>query len=268
VVPSPAQAARDKSEAYPEYNPHRHTCWATANGHFVSQICTFGDPRAKTSIALTGNSHAGQWLPALEALATVRHWRITTFLASECALSDAPQRMRVAGTDHNCLDWVHRTSSEIAAGRFALVIMSNRMSVPIRDAADQIEAYRGGYERVLRQFSLAHVRVLVLRDTPAPGDGGVQSIPDCLASHPHRYAACAGTRNWIPNDPTPRAVAALRDPRIMSVDLDDHICQRDRCDGAVGGVVVYFDGSHLTATFAKTLAPYLRPAVQRALDRS
>jgi hypothetical protein len=29
----------------------------------------------------------------------------------------------------------------------------------------------------------------------------------------------------------------------------------------VGGVVVYFDGEHLTATYSRTLAPYLEPAV-------
>ncbi|HZE67761.1 MAG TPA: SGNH hydrolase domain-containing protein, partial [Sporichthyaceae bacterium] len=67
-------------------------------------------------------------------------------------------------------------------------------------------------------------------------------------------------------DPVGEAVAALRDRRLRVVDLDDHICGRTECAGAVGGVVVYFDGSHLTATFARTLAPYLNVSIRRALD--
>ena len=49
------------------------------------------------------------------------------------------------------------------------------------------------------------------------------------------------------------------------VDLTDHICGPTVCSAVTGGVITYFDASHLTATYAATLAPYLAPVIERAL---
>ena len=41
-----------------------------------------------------------------------------------------------------------------------------------------------------------------------------------------------------------------------------YLCDRAACHTTVGGVVVYKDEQHLTATFARTLAPLLAPALR------
>ena len=38
--------------------------------------CVYGDPGSKTAVVLFGDSHAAQWFPALNALATQRSWRL------------------------------------------------------------------------------------------------------------------------------------------------------------------------------------------------
>ena len=38
--------------------------------------CTYGDPTSDTVVAVVGDSHAAQWLPALEEIATQRHWKL------------------------------------------------------------------------------------------------------------------------------------------------------------------------------------------------
>ena len=59
--------------------------------------------------------------------------------------------------------------------------------------------------------------------------------------------------------PTP---AAARVPGVTMVNLTDMICQPNWCGAVVGSVVVYRDtSSHLTKTFALTLAPYLDRAI-------
>jgi hypothetical protein len=263
VVPGPAAAARDWSDAWAEPKQAGVNCFAYPQ-LYASRGCTFGDPRGHISVALAGNSHAAHLLPALEVLAKVEHWRITTFLAGGCALSDTAQVMGNTEANASCADWVHRTVGQISAGHFDLVVMANRM-YPVHPGTEQVGAYREGYRRVLGEFSRAHLRVLALHDTPAPIDGGLLSVPDCLASHPTDYRPCTGNRGWIPPDPVGEAVLAVHDRRISMLDLNDHICGRRECAGAVGGVVVYFDGLHLTATFARTLAPYLNLPIRRAL---
>jgi hypothetical protein len=47
-----------------------------------------------------------------------------------------------------------------------------------------------------------------------------------------------------------------RQPDITSIDLDHVVCPRwPTCDPIVGQVIVRRDGNHLTATFARTVAP-------------
>ena len=95
---------------------------------------------------------------------------------------------------------------------------------------------------------------MVVRDTPAPG----KAIPDCVAQHEADHAACDGTRSaWLPREPAVEGVKNVDDPDIHLIDLTDHICAKEVCHAVTGGVITYFDSSHLTATYARTLAPYL-----------
>jgi len=214
---------------------------------------------------LVGNSHAGQWLPALEKVAVDSHLRVTTMLASRCALADLRQQFDASGDATACLRWVHRTTERITQMRPDLVVMSNRISVPA-EGSPTTEAseplYRDGYAAVLRAWRDAGVRTLVLRDTPAPG----RSVPDCVAEKKAAYEDCDGTRSgWLPPAPEKEAVASVDSPLVRLVDLTDHICGPRVCSAVTGGVITYFDASHLTATYAATLAPYLAPVIERAL---
>jgi hypothetical protein len=115
---------------------------------------------------------------------------------------------------------------------------------------------------VLQTLQAAGKQVIVLHDTPAPNI----SIPDCLAEHADQHSACdTPRRTALRPDPVMDAVRVLGDHAIDAVDLNDHICRPTLCEAVVGGVVVYFDETHLTATYSATLAPYLEPALLHAL---
>lgn len=102
----------------------------------------------------------------------------------------------------------------------------------------------------------------MIRDTPFPGG----SIPDCVAENPEHLDRCGGRRDdWLPPDPQVTAAQQLDDPQITTVDLTNRVCAGERCAAVVGGVIVYFDGSHLTKTYGRTLAPYLLGPLTKAL---
>ena len=50
--------------------------------------CVFGDTAAKRTIALLGDSHAGMWFPAVDAIAIRTHWRLVLFEKSACPAPD------------------------------------------------------------------------------------------------------------------------------------------------------------------------------------
>ena len=66
------------------------------------------------------------------------------------------------------------------------------------------------------------------------------------------------------------SIAAARqfaDRGVSIADLTDSLCDETTCWGAIGGVVVYADGHHLTNTYSHSLAPQLAPYLLRALGR-
>jgi peptidoglycan/LPS O-acetylase OafA/YrhL len=264
VVPAPIEAATDKSDAYDNQADGRD-CWSY-RPRFTLKPCVFGDQHSDTNVALVGNSHAGQWLPALQQVARAEHLRVTTLLASRCALADIAQQLSTSGETAGCLRWVHRVVDRLTAMRPDLVVMTNRISASAAGStfADSGDRYRDGYERVLDALRDAGIRTLVLRDTPAPGF----SVPDCVAEKQDDYRACDGTRaGWLPDEPARSAVDRADSRLVTFADLTDHICGRTTCSAVTGGVITYFDGSHLSATYATTLARYLGPIVMGRLQR-
>lgn len=264
ALPALEDAGEDKSDAY-DVQADGADCWSSAPG-FRDRTCTFGRRDADTTIALVGNSHAGQWLPALQRLADQEGWRIRTHLASQCAAADLDQAFPTPSAGRACRAWVQRTTQRVIDEEPDVVVYTNRVSVSAlgADLEASYPLYGDGMREVLERWSDAGLRVLALHDTPASGE----DTPDCLAA---RGSAddCAGTReDWIAPEPVREAVAAVDDPRIRFADLNDSICRAETCDPVVGGVVVYFDASHLTATYATTLAPVLRSPLRQALAAS
>ncbi|WP_127479199.1 acyltransferase family protein [Nocardioides pantholopis] len=271
-VPAPALAPDDKADAYADVSGGRN-CWS-ARPRFRQVRCVFGEPDGDVEVVLVGNSHAGQWLPALQEIAADRDWRISTRLASRCAMSQVRQALDTVEETDACEQWVERTSRRIARERPDLVVVSNRISAPAEGHSLEAsrEPYAAGYEQVLRRWSEAGVPVVALHDTPAPGDGAVESAPECVATNADDLDACAGPRpDWEPADPVREAVEAMQTGGAASVrlaDLNDLICRSETCAAVVGGALVYSDGSHLTATYARTLAPHLERSLLRALRGS
>ena len=263
IVPAPIQAPEDRADAYDE-QANGDDCWSY-RPRFRDKPCTFGDTGGEKTVVLVGNSHAGQWLPALQEVARTAHFKVVTVLASRCAMADVRQEVETAVASASCLEWVHRNTARITAMHPDLVVFANRISAPAATqptVESSIDAYAAGYTSVLTAWRDAGIRTLVLRDTPAPGF----QVPDCVAEKKEAYRDCDGTRaTWLPPAPEEAVVAALDSPLVTFADLTDHICGPKVCSAVTGGVLTYFDGSHLTATYATTLAPYLAPMVEDAL---
>jgi hypothetical protein len=264
IVPAPANAASDKSNAYKDVSG-RKDCWSFLPG-FRQVHCSFGNRRSDTEIALVGNSHAGQWLPALEDLAAEHNWRVNTYLASRCASLPLQQEFETDAHAEACLSWVERTVEAVVADDPDAVVITNRVSAPAegKTRENSFSAYAKAWTEVLERFDRAGLRVMVLHDTPATG----MSTPDCLVQNKNDLSACDGTREeWLAPEPGIEGVKAVDSNRIRFVDLTDHICAEEVCHAVTGGVVTYFDSSHLTATFVRTLAPYLNRPLTKLLTR-
>lgn len=253
VLPSPADALTDRSEAFD------HRCFETPPyGQFKE--CHFGNGPIK--VALVGNSHAAHWLPALKKIPSLS---ITTMVASECTTVDKLIAFNTQKKAKGCLEWTKTLRERSAGNRFQLVITSQRNVHPIQgtSGAAVIPALTKAFREFLVPWLATGTRLMILRDTPFPAKS-FGYVPNCVAAHPADQNFCSAPVNtWLPDDPLVDAARGMAGTYIA--DFTKYLCEPLRCYGVNGGVITYSDGSHMTQTYAMTLAPYLKVQIDKAL---
>jgi hypothetical protein len=220
-------------------------------------------------VALVGNSHAGHWLPALEKLAAQKDWTITTFLVSRCNPTDALLKFDAEVKSQGCADYGKWVLDKTAHGQFDLIITSERQSVPVvgHSFATTEAPARTGYENYLDRWTDSKTPIVVIRDTPFPG-ATLKNIPDCVATAKNANVECSGSADkWKWMDPLADAAVEGRYKNVAVIDPTRYFCQDGMCPAVIGGVIVYFDASHITATFAETLTPFLEKDLDKALQK-
>ncbi len=115
--------------------------------------------------------------------------------------------------------------------------------------------------------------VLVFGELPETGRDETNRIdvPDCGAAHPDRLTLCD-------NDPAVAlrtqvlagVVAGIASPAVRYVDLNRYFCDARRCYGTVASQLVYFDNSHLTDRYSRSVrrCPLLASASKVGHGRS
>jgi hypothetical protein len=219
-------------------------------------------------VAVVGNSFAVQLIPLLREWYRNRPVRIILASRTEClGLSSNP----VSGQRDSdpCVAWTQAVDSRLlamphlAAVVFASYPKSAWFLTGQRDAGRA--ARRDAALNVVRTLSLlkAHgIATLVVKHPPGPR---ASPVPECIARSRDRDDPCT-----LPRLPLTRedllASVARRHPGLTGyVSLDRYFCGPRRCHTVIGGVVAYLDEQHITATFARTLAPYVGPRIDAAI---
>lgn len=241
-----------------------------------SPPCNFGEPRAAETLVLFGDSHAAQWFPALERLATDRGSRLISLTKSACPAPSIERFDLELGRSYTeCSDWRRATLDRIVAIRPLAVFMSSAhvyVASP-RNAGPEtvsLEAWRQGTRQTLSILAAAGIRTFVLRDTPRAGF----DVPACLARarwNPWLFGHACDFDKARSLDAAAfgAEIDAAQDFKTVEVlDLSDQICTTTTCTPMQDGAVVYRDTNHLTTTFATALAPILAGKLEQRLAES
>jgi peptidoglycan/LPS O-acetylase OafA/YrhL len=234
-----------------------------------SPECVYGNPSSDTTVVLFGDSHAMQWFPALKELAEERDWRLLGFSKSACP----PAEIQVYSTGlrreyRECDEWRERTLERITQEAPSLVVTSmlNRYraredgkGLP-RDASN--EAVVDGYVSTLRELRGAGAPVAVIEDVPRPD----KDVPECVSRSLERLQDCAFPRSKALGGPRINAEAAERVKGAGLVDPTPVVCPEEMCPAVVGDALVYRNGAHLTATYVRTLTPWLGEQLPEPVD--
>jgi peptidoglycan/LPS O-acetylase OafA/YrhL len=254
VAPRPARALKDLAPAY------RERCLQDVKGERV-KTCVYGSEQAKLHIAVIGDSHAVQWFPAFQELVARRpKLRVTGIGKSGCAFSLDPVFYIPLGRPyHECLTWSRNVVKWLAVQRPDLVIASQspRHKMTSNVEQDDSALVARGLARAWRGVSASGLRMMAIVQTP----WWPLRPAECVSTSKDWQRECVVARSRVfGRDPVTLAAEATRTPLL---DMNDAFCPGKRCFPIIGGVLVYRDKHHITATYARTLAKRLEQTLKK-----
>ncbi len=216
-------------------------------------VCTYGDVAADRTIALAGGSHAEHWLPALDLLGQMHHFKVVTYLKMGCPLSteEVPLIMGNNAAYPQCRDWVEQTMAKVIADRPDYVFTTTTRPWNIKPGDVMPATYIG----IWQQFSDNNIPILGMRDTPWLVKNGQPFDPaDCLAKKGGTPQTCSMKRSDALSDRNQTLDFVTQFPLLKVLDMSDAICRADVCRPVEGNVLIYHGAHHLTPTYVRTMA--------------
>ena len=267
MTPQPADADKD----VPEY-PGCVRVPNEASDDWTGD-CVVANPEGSKTLVVVGDSHASQWVPALEETYKNSDWKIVTLLHNACPFNFAQRDFEKYG-ELDCTGPNHDTQQKILDMKPDRVFIANRAVNDYHNNGSEEFAGEQGYIDAWKPLVDAGIRITVMRPTPEFGDDKV--IPDCVALNMDDPNHCGISRQQgIDDQETGKAMQAAAHslPGAEFVDMTDSFCYEDWCPVVVGSVLMYRDNTHITATYMRTLGNNLaytldEPALVKEGDRT
>ncbi|WES66198.1 acyltransferase family protein [Microbacter sp. GSS18] len=215
--------------------------------------CTIGStgPDA-VRVALVGDSHAAMLIPALEVIGERDDWSVDVYVGRGCRwYADEP--------DADCAARQQAIDARVLSGDYDLLIETGRNSAEYsrQDQDAKAAALAQRWAQAQRNGTV----VAAVADNPEVPP----TSSECLATTDEfAFDTCAFVRSGRTMDADPLRAAAAASGAAL-VDLTAEYCRDQTCPMVVGGVVVYRDAHHITASFSRTLVPALSGGLTAAL---
>jgi hypothetical protein len=244
----------------------------------VDPACRFGKAGG-TVVALIGDSHAAALFPAFQTVARERGWQLLFWTKAGCGMADVPLWSTALSREYTeCAQWRESVLKQLASEpRLDAVVVGRSFSYPtsVMDASGAHPGGQAGADmwgpgagRFFTRLAAITRDVIMLRDVPRPA----QPVPACLSDHPGDPAACAFPRaGHVGLDGLMYDQEKLYLPPgdvVHYVDLTDAVCPGDPCQVvSPAGTILFRDLHHLTATFAREMAPLVARAIVPLIER-
>jgi peptidoglycan/LPS O-acetylase OafA/YrhL len=237
TVPDPAVAAEDVPAYYAD------DCQVLAGDSQVDTSCVYGAKDGSKTVAMLGDSKMGQWFPAVTAIADQEDWRVELYLKSACAFSYAAKEPDCAQFAKNVI----KRYQEAGAPDIAL----------ISHGAPKSDELQAGSEKAVEDLKALGTQVVYVADSPRPA---MPEVYTCVEENPDDFSACGSPSKGRGREGvgTPNIEKAAEATDTPLIDLNEWICPPgETCPPVISDTLVYRQGSHLTASYVRSLTPML-----------
>nr|WP_256838148.1 acyltransferase family protein [Ornithinimicrobium sp. HY1745] len=223
--------------------------------------CTYGDPQGSTRVLVVGDSHAVMWMPGLIAAGEGQGWRVDLQAKLSCAPIGVDIDLR--GNPYTaCAQWGRNVLHGIEVDPPDVVVLAMNPGYHIiGHEGEPSLALADALRSTVQQIRAAGPQVVLMGVTPRFPD----SVPECLAAAADNPEDCQVTLpDAIPQNHWDSVTAGIDGAHVL--DLTDIFCPDGACLTNADGILRWMDSNHMTATFARTLAPELRRHLTAVLN--
>jgi hypothetical protein len=236
---------------------HWWTCTIGWEAH-RGPVCPVGDVKARRTIVVYGDSHAGMWLPELHGMGLRKGFRVVPLIKLGCSPFDVTQRHN--GRPYpSCPEFRDWAVGRIDSINPVMVVLGYRGLWAVKPDAGETaaEAWRTGTRSAVRRLARLTHRVLVLGDVSAKGfwPAGCLNAPHAdMGSCTTDVEGVVQTANRV----TSHATLAAGGEFVVTQNL---VCAEGRCPLVVARIITFHDPSHLTMTWTHRVSDVLRSRI-------
>jgi peptidoglycan/LPS O-acetylase OafA/YrhL len=215
--------------------------------------CVFGDPEGSRTMVLYGDSHAGMWFQALDAIAKRVHWKLVILFKEQCSASMSPRNQPGGfGPWVACNQWHQFAAKRIRQIDPALLVVSQ---------ASNYRNPKGGWEKGLRrllvQVAPPNTKKVVLGSPAISTAGGA----DCMSRHANDIQACSGPPDPVITGFNNEEQRAAISDGARYVSVIPWFCTKT-CSDVIGHYATYIVGDHVTVGYSL----FLEGVLAKSLD--
>jgi peptidoglycan/LPS O-acetylase OafA/YrhL len=226
--------------------------------------CVYGDPEAEQTAMLIGDSHAAQWMPAIDRYARDKGWRLELHAKQACAVTDVPLwERRLRREFDECTAWRAALLKHIRKTQPEAVFVGLSRDYEMWDNGRIVQSrqaktyWHDKLAELLSTLDKRADRVILLAETPFFNYDPV----DCLADPD--ISNCAAAKSLALDRAYAELESAAADTAgVELLSINELLCPDTSCPVVDNDIVVYRDAHHLTATYMD----YLATPISRMLE--
>jgi hypothetical protein len=248
TVPQPLQAASDTpGHFYPSAN---QACVTTTQ-------CVFGATTSSQVMVLYGDSHAQMWLPALVPVAQANGMRLVLIWHPGCPVVTLRTSWPI------CSKFRQSAISLINSLHARLVLLANKNTSVVGPNGITFTSaqWQAAMQATITALASSTTKVAVVEDDVLHNT----PVPSCVVAYSTNIQHCAVV---FPNPKYTNKIAPERAAALATgagyIATQKWLCAA-KCSPIVGSMFVYFDDSHVAATYAAFLSGVWSTAIAKIL---
>lgn len=215
--------------------------------------CPFGSPEEKRKVYLFGDSHAAQWIPALERAASIGHFQGRILTKSSCPFF-------YLDLDEACNKWQSAALQQIVNEKPNLLIIASLTNESYKKSLDEnqyVDAVIRGLVTIKQKLP-KETRLMLINDSPYLT---TDPIP-CLQQHAAKKCDFKSTLSLT----TTKMKNFSRLNGIYFKDLTTEICKMSICKTGNENINFFRDNHHISHSFSEDTGLSLAESIRRLLE--